>query len=151
MEKIIEIDITNESDLYQKYNKKMISNELISYILEITPHFGKTDELKIIINNGINKPCKQLIIDALKKEYNKSVLRNSRNNWVQITYLLIGIVILFLSTLTNETISKEVLLIVGWVFIWAMMELQIFTDVRGIKKRKIIKKLLKSEIIEKNI
>lgn len=151
MEKIIEVDIIDEFDLYEKYNRKHISRDLINYLIETTPHFTKKDKIKIVITNNLEEVCTPLIIDGLQREYNKSMLRNHRNNWIQVIYLLIGIFILFLSTLIKETVSKEIVLIIGWVFIWAMIEVQIFTDVKGMKKRRILKKLLQGEIIEKKL
>lgn len=44
---------------------------------------------------------------------------------------------------------KEILLISGWVPIWEMVKIELFPDVQGRIKRKYIKKLLKSDIIEK--
>ena len=67
---------------------------------------------------------------------------------IQILYLILGVVILFVSTLINDEVFKEVILIIGWIFIWTMMELEIFNDKNIIKRRKIIRKLISSEIVE---
>lgn len=150
MEKIIAIDIINEDDLLEKYNKKKVSKDLISYIIESTPSFKNKDTFKIKINNRIKTSCVQLIIDGLKEEYQKSVNTHRRNNIIQIIYLLVGIIVLSISNIIEKVIFKEIVLIGGWVLIWSMVELEIFSDTSGRRKRRVLKKLLNSEIIEIN-
>ena len=55
MEKILELDINKESDLFETYNNKKISRELIQYMVDSFPRMKKNDTLKIVINNGIKK------------------------------------------------------------------------------------------------
>lgn len=150
MEKIIAIDIINEDDLLEKYNKKKVSKDLISYIIESTPSFKNKDTFKIKINNRIKTSCVQLIIDGLKEEYQKSVNTHRRNNIIQIIYLLVGIIVLSISNIIEKVIFKEIVLIGGWVLIWSMVELEIFSDTSGRRKRRFLRKLLNSEIIEIN-
>ena len=148
--KVIEIDITNKEDLYEKYNKKVVSKDLINYMIESIPHFNKSDKLKIVINNSTSEKinCTKLIKDGLNNEYNKSLLKYHKTNIVQLIYLIIGIIALILSTLVNVTIFKEIILIGAWVLIWEMIELELFSDTQEKKKRIIIKKLLDSEFEE---
>ena len=63
MEKILEIDLDKKEDLFDCYNKKKVSKELIQYILDSTPKLKKGDTLKVVINNGIkgNIKCAELI------------------------------------------------------------------------------------------
>ena len=49
----------------------------------------------------------------------------------------------------NIEVWREILLISGWVPIWEMVKIELFPDVEGRIKRKIINKLLKSEIGER--
>lgn len=148
--KVIEIDITNKEDLYEKYNKKVVSKDLINYMIESIPHFNKSDKLKIVINNSTSEKinCTKLIKDGLNNEYNKSLLKYHKTNIVQLIYLIIGIIALILSTLINGTIFKEIILIGAWVLIWEMIELELFSDTQEKKKRIILKKLLDSEFEE---
>lgn len=149
MKKIIELDIINKDDLLEKYNKRQVSSDLINYIIESTSYINKKDEVTIIINSNCKENnCVEMIIDGLKKEYYKSLKKSLHNNIVQIIYLILGIIMIFLATLIKESILSEVILIGGWVFIWAMVEIEIFTDVKGRRKRKILRNLLDSEIIE---
>ena len=50
--------------------------------------------------------------------------------------------------INNESIWKEILLITGWVPIWELVDIALFSNTTSKGKRKIIKKLYESEIIE---
>ena len=151
MEKVIEIDLTCNDDLYEKYNRKIVSNDVVNYIITSAYNTKKKDKIKIIINNSIGISSVSLIKEGLKKEYEKSYLIYYKNNIVQIIYLLIGIIALFVSSIMDGNIFKEIILIGGWVLIWEMIELEIFSDVKEKRKRIILKKILNSEFIENNI
>lgn len=139
------IDISSIDDVYEKYNKNEISKELINYIIE---KCYNEKNIKIIINNKLDINIKPLIYKGLENEYNRIYLKYKKNNKIQIIYLILGIIILGISSIISENVISEVILVTGWVFIWSVVELEIFTDTTGRKKRKIIKKILKSEIIE---
>lgn len=150
MEKIIEVDISCNENLYEKYNKKIVSKDLINYLVLSTPMFSKKDKLKVIINNETKEnDVIRLIKEGLLKEYKNSLNRRIRNNIIQFVYLLIGIFGLYISTLITEAVFKEVVLIGGWVFICALLEIELITDRKGRIKRKTLQKLLKGEFVEK--
>jgi len=154
MEKIVEIDLNNKYNLVDKYNEKKVSNEMIEHIIKEAAFAKKKDEIKIIINKKcyIHRNSVKLIKEGLIEEYNKSLEETHRNNIKQIIFLFLGVIFISLSTLIKEgVIWKEVLLISGWVPIWEMIEVALFPDVNGRRKRKIIRKLLNSEIIERTI
>ena len=152
MEKIIEIDIAYEQDLCEKYNTKIVSNDLINYIINSIHHVKKSEKIKIIINNLTERQdCIILIKEVLKREYGKSYITYHKNNLIQIIYFLIGVIALILYSIIKYTIFKEIVLIGAWVLIWEMVELEIFSDVKEKKKRIILKKLLDSEFIEKKV
>ncbi len=153
MEKIIEIDLNNKYDLIDKYNEKKVTHEIIEYIIKQAKPI-KNRRTKIIINNKckIDKDISKLIKEGLEEEYDRSLEEHNTNNIKQILFLILGITFIFLSTLIDEgVIWKEVLLISGWVPIWEMIEVELFPDVDGRRKRLLIKKILNSEIIVKNI
>lgn len=151
MENKIHIDLKNENDLLETYNKNKISTNLLDYIIEQTSVIPKKNQIKIVINNKaeVQRDCKEMIIEGLKEEFIKSKRQRKNNNIKQFCLLILGIIFLFLSTLVPEKgIWKELLIITGWVPIWEMIEVELFPDVAGRRKRKIIKRLLKCEIIE---
>lgn len=153
MEKILQIDLVNENDLFEKYNRGIISKELIKYMIESTPYFRSSDSIKIVINNGINSvdECTSLIIEGLKNEYDYNIFKYHRNNLMQIALLIAGVIAIFISTLIDATIIKELVLIGGWVLIWEMVESEIFEDINNRKKIIILRKLLNSEIVENKV
>lgn len=153
MEKIIEIDLTKEEDLFEKYNQKQLSNELICYILkEASFKLNKKDNVKLIINNYTNqKDITELLKIKFKDEYNMIAIKQMRNLLMQLVYLLVGMIALFISAIIKSNIFKEIVLIGGWVLIWYMIELEIFSDNELRVKRKLLKKLLNSEFIENKI
>ena len=152
MEKIIDIDIVDLKDLYEKYNKRKVNSDLLTYLLKCIPYFTKKDNFKIRVNNFLGDiDCVPLIIDGLTKEYNDCDFRQDKNNMLQIFYFLVGVVILFLSTLVKVEVFKEIVLIGGWVFIWAIVESEISSELELKKKEKRLKKLLESEWIENKV
>ena len=148
MERIIEINLTDKKFFYNKYNKNIVSSDLINYMIESASFFDSEVTIKIEITNSTKDNYIELIRDGLNREYDKSVFVSYKSDFTQIYYLITGIIIIFLSTLIGGTVFKEIVLIGGWVFIWAMVESEIFTDIKNKKKRKIIRKLLDSEFIE---
>lgn len=153
MEKIIEIDLTKEEDLFEKYNQKQLSNELIEYILkEASLRLNKEDTITIIINNYTNNQnIKELLETKFKNEYNMTALKQMRNLFVQLVYLLVGMLALFISAMVKDTIFKEIVLIGGWVLIWYMVEIGIFSDNELRRKRKLLKRLLNGKINENKV
>lgn len=153
MEKIIEIDLMEENDLLERYNRKRVSSDLINYIIESASNFTKKDVVKMVINNNIKREvqCVNIIIEGLKNEYNKKLKKYSRNNIIQLIYFFVGIILLSFSSIIQIDVLREVILISGWVMIWEVVELEIFSDMENRKKRRILKKILNSEIIEKKI
>ena len=153
MEKIIEIDLTKEEDLFEKYNQKQLSNELIEYILkEASLKLNKEDTITIIINNYTNNQnIKELLETKFKNEYNMTALKQMRNIFIQLVYLLVGMLALFISAMVKDTIFKEIVLIGGWVLIWYMVEIGIFSDNELRRKRKLLKRLLNGKINENKV
>jgi len=153
MEKILKIDLLNKNDLVEKYNKGIVSKELIKYMIESTPCFGRGDTIKIVINNRIKDldECTSFIIEGLKNEYDDNIFKYYRNNLMQIGLLIAGVIAIFISTLVDATIIKELVLIGGWVLIWEMVESEIFEDINNRKKIRILRKLLNSEIVENKV
>lgn len=148
----LEIDLNDKYDLVDKYNEKKLSSEMLEYIVKETSQIKKDRSIDIVINKRcyVDTDVTKLIRDGLKKEYDRNLKEYKRNNIKQILFLVLGFLIIFLSTLVNEeSIWNEVLLIAGWVPIWDAVEVEILNDVESRKKRKVIKRLLESKFSEK--
>ena len=153
MKREIKIDIDERDDLLEKFNENKISRDVIEYIIKEAMLVEKNDEIQIVVNKDksiLSEDCKKLIKAGLKDEYKRSLETQHDNNIKQLYFLIIGIILLFFSTqIRQEGIWKEILLISGWVPIWEMVKIELFPDVQARIKRRYIKKLLKSEIIER--
>ncbi len=149
MLKTININLLNKEDFLEKYNDNDVSADFLEYLIKKGKNISKKDDLvlniKVDFKNDLN--IKDMLIQTLNKEYLNTVNDHYFNNLFQIMLFLLGIIFLSLSTLFKEdNIWKEILLIGGWVPIWEMLELELFSDVRGRKRKFIIKKLINSKI-----
>ena len=107
--------------------------------------------MEIIINNKTNEKdkCIFLIEEGLKEEIEKSKERHIRTNRLQVVYCVVGILALSISTQIPIEIIRELIIICGWVLMWTIIELEMYNDVAERKRRKLLRKLLKSNFIEK--
>ena len=152
MKKSIEIDIINKYDFIQKYNEKKICEDVMDYIIGQAMLIGKKENIKIVINKKceIQQNCTKMIKEGLKDEYNDSIRNHHGSDIKQVVFLVLGIIFIFLSNLIKEqNLWKELLLITGWVPIWEMVKIELISDMDGRKRRRIIKRLLNCEIVEK--
>ena len=143
MENIIEVDIVSTEFLYEKYNNKLISKELLDYIIN-NYNYNKKDNIKIVINNKTGeKNIIPLIKNSIKNEYYSKIKDHKNNNMIQFIYFIIGTIFLIGSILIGKSaIINELLLIGGWVLIWESIEIEMFADYDNRIKRKKLKKLL---------
>lgn len=149
MKNKIEIYINNEEDLLEKYNRKLVSQELIDYIISKSKNYFKEDKVVLMIENNTkysNENVENLIKNGLKFELQNSTKIRDLNNIKQVILVLIGILFLFISTLIEDSILKEVFIIIGWFPIWEALDIEFFTDVKEKRKHNIINKLLESKI-----
>ena len=129
-----------------------VSRDLMEYIIKQARVIDKNEKIKLTINKSsdIKINSVKLIIAGLKDEFKISKQQHYHNNIEQIYLLLLGIILLFIATRINvDVIWKEILLISGWVPIWEMVKLELFPDVEGRIKRRIIRRLIRSEIVER--
>ena len=150
MEKVIKIDLVNESDIIEKYDSDKISQDLLEYLIKKCEFTRKDDKIKIVINNKCQTKLKyqQMLYEAFKEEYANNLKSHVKTNILQIVLLILGIVFIFMSFQITNEVWKEIFLIGGWVPIWEMVDLELFNDVRGIKRKKTLLKLIDSEIVE---
>ena len=150
MKKVINIDINEENDMIEKYDNSKISQELLEYIIEKAKFTKKDDHLKIVIKNNCQTKLnyQEMLYNSFKEEYKNNVQIHLRNNILQLVLFFLGIIFIFISfQIKDNEIWKEIFLIGGWVPIWEMVDLELFTDVRGKRRAKILLKLIDSEIV----
>ena len=153
MEKEIKVDISSREELLERYNDSKVCRDVVEYIIKEAMLVEKNKKIKIVVNKDnavINENCKELIINGLRDEYKRSLERQHDNNIKQIYFFIMGSILIYLSfKIKNVQVWREILLISGWVPIWEMVKIELFPDVEGRIKRRIINKLLKSEIVER--
>lgn len=148
MEKIIAIDILNEEDLVETYDKERANANLIDYMLKNSIHLKKEDSITFVIHNKCHTklPIKDIIVNGLNFEYTHLIKEYNRNTIWQIILLFIGLSFLLLSTLLQDmSIGHEFLVIAGWVPLWEMIDIELFSDSKNRRKKHIIEKLLNCE------
>ena len=152
--KVISVDLDRKFDFLRKYSDNKVSIDLIEYLIDRIDKINKYE--KVVIR--LNKRCElevnaiKIIKEGLKEEYNKSLRIRDENNLKQLWFLLMVVFIIFLSTKVPENLFwKEVLVIIGWVPIWEMFEVELFPDAKERKRRKAIKRLLKCQIVERTV
>lgn len=153
MSKNIEIDLNSKANLLDRYNEEKVSYDLVKYIIKQAEIIKPKEDVKIIINKKckIEEDCEKLIKDGLEEEYYRSMENYHSNNKKQMVFLVLGTIVLFIATLMKGSVWKDIVIISGWVPIWKMVEIELIPDVYGRRKRRIIRKLLKSEILEKKV
>lgn len=149
--KNIQVDITNIENLVDTYNIYQINKDLLRYIIEKASSVEDDEEIQITIQNKTKVDAKKLIIEGLEEALNKCKIRHNHINKMQLIYFMLGIISIFLTLFIHIDVIDEIILIGGWVFIWSAIELEITSDYNELRKRKIIKKLLKSKIEEKEL
>ncbi len=142
----IKIDFLNEADIIEKYDETKISSDLLEYLIKKAQQL---DKIKIVINNKCQSkiPYKKMLKQAFLEEYQNAINTHNKNNHLQILFLLLGSFAIFMSFQIKNEVWQEIFLIGGWVPIWEMVELELFNDVRGKKRKKALIKLINSEII----
>ena len=151
MEKILKLDLLDKGHFFEPYNKNVVSRSLIDYMIDIARRYKKDVSIKIVINKEKlgDIDCESLIRDGLNFEYKNCLRKYNRNNWLQLLYIFLGIMVLLLTMISgvNELV-RQILVITGWVLIWTACEVEFITDLENRSKRKTIKKLLNAKYVE---
>ena len=141
------IDIKTNEDILEKYNSNVISNDLIEYIMKQTIGL-KNSEIELVINNKTNTKITDKLKKGFEDYYQNSLKKKYYNNVRQFILFIIGLILLIISMTIEIELLKEILLIGSWVPIWEAFDSELFLDFNEKTKRKILKKLMKSKIIE---
>ena len=89
MTKIIEINVADNQEFFEKYNQEQISRELIEYIIRRAQFVDKNEDIKIIIKNKSlkNNQNINMLYESFQNEYNNSINKHFRNNNLQFVLL----------------------------------------------------------------
>ena len=149
----IEIELKDKKDFVNKYNSNRISSDLYNYIkeenkildikekinIEIKPQFKMTDEEKELLALNIKKTTSEEIKD-LEYVEQKVIFK-------ELLFLAIGIIITFFWFVVRKSeFISEIILIIGWLFVWEAVKKLVFSRVEHRLNIKRLKKIVKSDI-----
>lgn len=145
--KSIIVNIRREKDLYEKYSNE-VSSELIKYLID---EAKAKDDVEIIVNTkldikNIDKLVKQGLEDSIKDIRTLDKFYDNK----QIILFIVGIIFLIISTLTKPEIIKELILIIGWIAVWEVLDIAINIDSKQKHNKKIVNKLINCKITVNN-
>lgn len=149
MEKIITIDIADKNDLVDVYDRSIVSDKLIKFILTRAEEASHRDTFKIVVKDKchLDHDVSNLIRSGIKRELDNAVYNHTRTNNRQLISLALGIILLIISTFIESTVITEILAIGAWVALWDAIELAIYSEYRERRTMNRLRKLLNCEII----
>ena len=142
----IEINITNENELLNIYNKNIISETLDNYLITSLEHRSLKEDITINITGTKNEFIKSIITNYYKEKYLYLKKIDSLDNYIRLVLFLIGVLSIFISKQFTNIVS-EIFLIAGWVIIWEIIYDILFSEIKRKRKAKIYKALATSNII----
>lgn len=141
--KSIIVNLRKEQDLYEKYSNE-VSSELIKYLVD---EARVKDDIEIIINTKLDiNNIEKLIKEGLENSYNDTKIIDKFYDNKQIILFIVGMIFLIFSTITKPEVIKELILIIGWIAVWEVLDIAINIDSKQKYNRKIIKKLINCKI-----
>lgn len=145
----IEINITDENELLNIYNKNIISETLDNYLITSLEHRSLKEDITINITGTKNEFIKSIITSYYEEKYLYLKKIDKLDNYIRLTLFLIGILAIFISKQFTNIVS-EVFLIAGWVIIWEIIYDVLFSEIKRKRKARIYKTLAKAKIILKD-
>jgi len=141
--KSIIVNLRKEQDLYEKYSNE-VSSELIKYLVD---EARIKDDVEIIINTKLDiNNIDKLIKEGLENYYKDIKIIDRFYDNKQIVLFIVGMIFLIFSTITKPEVIKELILIIGWIAVWEVLDISINIDSKQKYNRKILKKLINCKI-----
>lgn len=134
----IEIYVKEPADLFEKWNPKRLSRDLIDYIAKEMKKCSVREsvEIEVIMKNALSKEEKDALVDFIRSHYGLAVQREKKLQNVRkikkYLLLLCGILLIAFSTYLSKIfvdIIPELFLIAGWVVVWEFVYELLFTDI----------------------
>lgn len=142
----IEIFVKEESELVSKYNSNVLNEELGEYIYGSFFREKKRKRIKLDIYLSFEydeDKLRKLIHNYFKVRSEDLNVYKERNVSISIIMIMIGIFAVILLQFVNISLIKELLTIVGWLFLWEAIYNLSFTVLENRKKIKKLSSLSK--------
>lgn len=149
MEKVITVDIADKNDLVEKYDRSIVSADLIKFILTQAEQASIRDTFKIIVKDKchLDHDVSNLIRSGIKIEYDNAVYEHTRNNNRQVLSVIIGVILIVISTIIKDPVLAEIFAVGAWVSMWDAIELALYSEYKERRKMNRLRKLLNCEIV----
>ncbi len=128
----IEVNLDNIEEIYHPWNKNTLNPTLVTYLYDEC--LGKNKKSKIDIHIYTNdllttlqkEEIRKIIHVHFKEEQKEIKLKKQVSHLFHFVMLGMGLFFLFLSFLFKIQLVEEVLLILGWILIWEVVENLLF-------------------------
>lgn len=153
---VINLTIQNKDDFYDKFNTYRLSKELGDYIYNNSLQFSLKDSLviRVITTFQLEKKEREVIVDMIREYFGLSIRETLNyykfNRVKKLILFVLGILLIFgahFTQLLNNFIFSEVLLIIGWVAIWEVVENILLVETKKRFRLKYLQKLVKTKIL----
>lgn len=141
----IEIELRNETDALNTFNKNRISESLDNYLMTLLEYKPFKEKIKLAIYSDNNASIEKVIHNYYKEKYIFYKKIDNSDNYIRLVLLLIAIILIFIST-QLLAIFSEIFLIAGWVIVWEVVYDIIFRSAKRKRKKNIYKALANCQI-----
>lgn len=151
----INIEINEESKIYNEYNSTQLSDELNNYIYNQCKGTKVKTNINININhcNKLNDDEKEKIIDAIRSSYGLQIKENLLNlkdeHTKQLILILIGMIIIIISHLLLSyklDLIADLTSILGYVLLWEIAYNIVFVETIKRNELRRLERLKKAKI-----
>ena len=145
---MINIELNNYEDAFNKFNKEELSEELASYIFEIAKQIS-LDEISIKIKGNFDEEKQSELESLIRRYYRKKTVIFNRddkyNNIFKMAFALIGIILINISIYVHDLLG-ELFLIAGSVAIWEVVGDFLFEIMKRKREKSIYTRLSRCNI-----
>lgn len=145
---MINIELNNYNDAFNKFNREELSEELASYIFEIAKQIS-LDEISITIKGEFDEEKQSELESLIRRYYRKKTVlfnRNDKyNNIFKMVFALIGLALINASIHVHDLLG-ELFLIAGSVAIWEVVADFLFEIMKRKRKKNIYTRLSRCNI-----
>ena len=151
----INIEINEDSKIYNEYNSTQLSDELNNYIYNQCKGTKVKTNINININhcNKLNDDEKEKIIDAIRSSYGLQIKENLLNlkdeHIKQLILILIGMIIIIISHLLLSyklDLIADLTSILGYVLLWEIAYNIVFVETIKRNELRRLERLKKAKI-----
>lgn len=152
----ININLSNQEDLINKFNSKELNRELGDYIYNkaLISKMNNKKFFRINIKTDFEISLKDEIVDMIRSYYGyqvKEELIHLKHSYIKnIVLFIVGVALLiaaYFTEIITNFLLPEIFIIIGWLAIGEMAYAVLFSNSKHRLKIRLLKKLTKCKII----